>query len=308
MTAEPTYNKHLASLAAIFVLGDAAIVLPTANSGKYPLLGFIIGATTAASAYFIGLLLTRIIGKKYTSVLVCFVAAYAFYNAGLSFIRYTDFADTLLLPETPKLLIAAVFIIAVIYLATRRQEVILKLSLISAVIAIIAIIVFFLLSAKDFKAENIVVRDFPDFNELINSTKPYFINIALPALLIPVYSTLFVGKKRVCATFSGLVTGLALNFLCLLESLLLFGTPMAEKLSFPLAAAVSTVTVGQLFTRMDGIVYCLFFMLALIKTSVCMKLAFVALSRGRPMCRSVNFAKTSGGHRDPPLRNVNLIP
>lgn len=280
MTAEPTYNKHIASLAAIFILGDAVIVLPTSDSGDYPLLGFIAGAIAAVLLYFASLLITNRLIEK--SPLLIFAAAYAFYNAGISFIRYTDFADKILLPETSKFLIAAVFIIAAVYLAARRQEVILKLSLISVVIAVIAILLFFLLSLKDFKAENITLQNLPNFNGIIKSIKPYFINIALPALLIPVYSRLFADEKRVYATFSGLVTGLLLTSLCLLESLLLFGAPFAEKLYFPLAAAVSTVTVGSLFTRMDGIVYCLFFVTALIKTAVCMKLAFVALSRGQP--------------------------
>ena len=277
MTAKPTYNKHLASLAAIFILGDAVIVLPTSNSGDYPLLGFFIGTLAAVLLYFVSLAVTNLfIGK---SILLILAGVYAFYNAGKVFIRYPDFADKILLPKTPEFLIAAVFIIAAVYLATRRQDVILKLSLISAVIAVMAILLFFMLSFKDFKAENIAVQSFPDFGGIIKSTKPFFLNISLPALLIPVYSRLFTEEKRICAPFAGLLSGLTLEAVCLLESLLLFGAPLAERIEFPLAAAVSTVTVGQLFTRMDGIVYCLFFVLSLIKTAVCMKLAVIALRK-----------------------------
>lgn len=280
MTAKPTYNKHLASLWAIFILGDAVIVLPTSNSGDYSLLGFFIGALAAILLYFVSLPVTnRFIGK---SLLLVSAGVYAFYNAGKAFIRYTNFVDKILLTEASRFLIAALFIIAAVYLATRRQEVILKLSLISVVIAVITILLFFMLSFKDFKAENITLQNSPNFSGIIKSAKPYFINISLPALLIPVYSRLFVEGKRICAPFAGLTAGLALELIGLLETLLLFGAPLAKKLSFPLASAVSTVTVGQLFTRMDGIVYCLFFILALIKTAVCMKLAFVALSRGKP--------------------------
>lgn len=275
MTAEPTYNKHLANLAAIFILGDAVIILPSSDSGNYPLSGFFIGVLAAILLYLISFSITnRFIGK---SLLLILAAAYAFYNAAVTFIRYTDFVDKILLPETPEFLIAAVFILSAVYLATRRQEVILKLALIAVFAAVAAVCLFFLLSAKDFKAENIFNYGFPNFSQLLKSSKPYFINVALPALLIPAYSALFTGKSRVGAPFFGLITGLTLTLLCLLESLLLFGAPLAERLSFPLAAAVSTVTVGSLFTRMDGIVYCLFFLPALIKTAVCMKLAFVAL-------------------------------
>lgn len=286
MTAEPTYNKHLASLTAIFILGDAVIILPSSDSGNYPLFGFFAAAIAAALLYFAAFpLANRLIRKPckspvlklFSLLLLTLAAVYALYSAGITFIRYTDFVDKILLPETPKFLIAAVFILSAVYLATRRQEVILKLTLIAVFAAVIAVLFFFMLSSKDFKAENIFNYGFPNFSQLLKSSKPYFINVALPALLIPAYSTLFTGKSRAGAPFLGLITGLALTLLCLLESLLLFGTPLAERLSFPLAAAVSTVTVGSLFTRMDGIVYCLFFLPALIKTAVCMKLAFFAL-------------------------------
>ena len=279
MTAEPTYNKHLASLAAIFILGDAVIILPSSDSGNYPLLGFFIGALAAILLYFVSFSITnRFIGK---SLLMILAAAYAFYNAAVTFIRYTDFVNKILLPKTSKFLIAAVFILSAVYLAARRHKVILKLALISVFAAMIAIVVFFLLTLKDFKAENIAFYGFPSLRGLTNSAKPYFLNIALPAILIPVYSPIFTDKSRAVAPFWGLITGLMLTLLCLLESLLLFGTPLAEKLPFPLAAAVSTVTVGSLFTRMDGIVYCLFFVTALVKTAVCIKLAFFALTKAK---------------------------
>ena len=290
MTAEPTYNKHLASLAAIFILGDAVIVLPSSDSGDYPLLGFFAAAVAAALLYFAALpLARRLIGKPckspflrlFSFALLIAAAGYALYNAGITFIRYTDFVDRLLLPETPRFLIAAVFIVSAVYLATRRQEVILKLALIAVFAAAAAVLFFFLLSSADFKAENIAVYALPSLSGLTNSAKPYFINVALPALLIPAYSALFTGKSRAAAPFFGLITGLALTLLCLLESLLLFGAPLAERLDFPLAAAVSTVTVGPLFSRLDGVGYCLFFVPALIKTAVCMKLAFFAIRRAR---------------------------
>lgn len=287
MTAEPTYNKHLAGLTAFFILGDAIISLPCALSGSTSLFGFLMAAIAAVVLYFaaVPLVNSLIIGKgraRFISALLLFAAAaYALYNASAAFINYIDFVDRVLLPDTPRFFIAAVFIIAAAFLVSRRQEVILKLSLIFIVVAAVAVLVFFLLSAKDYNTENIALKKLPDLKELFSGAKPYLINISLPALLIPVYSALFTGEKRVRAPFFGLLTGLGVMALCLLESLLLFGAPLAKRLPFPLAAAVSTVTVGQLFSRMDGIVYCLFFAAALIKTAVCMKLAFVALSKAK---------------------------
>lgn len=285
MTAEPTYNKHLAGLTAFFILGDAIISLPVVESGGASLLGFLAAAFAAAFLYFAAVPLASrlLLGKGRARLLfvplLLAAAVYAFYNAGLSLIKYTDFVNRVLLPETPRFFIAVLFILIAAYLASRRQEVILKLSLIFIVAAAVTVVLFFLLSVKDYNAENIAIKKLPDLRELFSGAKPYLLRISLPALLIPVYSALFTGEKRVSAPFFGLLTGLSVIALCLLESLLLFGAPLAKRLPFPLAAAVSTVTVGQLFSRMDGIVYCLFFAAALIKTAVCMKLAYFVLSK-----------------------------
>ncbi|MGN0451272.1 MAG: GerAB/ArcD/ProY family transporter [Acutalibacteraceae bacterium] len=293
MTAEPTYNKHLAGLTAFFILGDAIISLPVAESGGASLLGFLVAALAAVALYFAALPLANrpFVGKGRGRLLLAplllAAAVYAFYNAGAAFISYTDFVNRVLLPETPRFLIAALFILIAAYLSSRRQEVILKLSLIFIAAAAVTALLFFLLSVKDYNVENIAIEKLPDLRELFSGAKPYLLRVSLPALLIPVYTALFTGEKRVSAPFFGLLTGLSIIALCLIESLLLFGAPFAKRLPFPLASAVSTVTVGQLFSRMDGIVYCLFFAAALIKTAVCMKLAYFALSKAKN-CR-INF-------------------
>ena len=285
MTAKPTYNKHLVSLTAFFILGDAIIALPCAYTGGVSLFGFLFAALAAAILYFAAVPLANcfIIGKGtariFSAPWLLLATAYAFYNAGAAFINYTDFVNRVLLPETPRFFIAAAFILAAVFLASRRQEVILKLSLIFLAAAAVTVLLFFLLSAKDYNAENIAINSLPNLKVLFTVARPYLFKLSLPALLIPVYSALFTGESRIRAPFLGLLTGLAIIALCLLESLLLFGAPLAKRLEFPLAAAVSTVTVGQLFSRMDGIVYCLFFAAALIKTAVCMKLAYFALIR-----------------------------
>ena len=61
MTAEPTYNKHLVGLTAFFILGDAIISLPVAESGGASLLGFLVAALAAVAIYF-----SAVTGNNYT--------------------------------------------------------------------------------------------------------------------------------------------------------------------------------------------------------------------------------------------------
>lgn len=289
MRAEPTYNKHSASLAAIFILGDSIMVLPYATSGRYAVLGFAIAAASAFILYFAALPIARyflikpengnIFRKAVSAVLLALIAVYALSGAGQTFIRFISYAEKIVLPNNGKFFIAAIFILLTAALATRRHEVILKLSLIFLVFSIITVLLFFLLSAKDFKIENISFYAFPTFKELFKETLPFFSGVALPAVLIPSFEGLFYGRTRKTAGFAGLCIGLLLITLCLLDSLLLFGSELAARLDFPLAAAVSTVTVGSLFTRMDGVIYCLYFATALIKTAVCIKLCYFSVKK-----------------------------
>ena len=287
MTAEPTYNKHSASLAAIFILGDSVIVLPYASSGKYALFGFALSAATAFVLYFAALPIARrffinpqngnIFCKTVSAVLLYAGAAYALAGAGQTFIRFINYVDKIVMPNSGRFFIALIFVLITAALATRRHEVILKLSLIFLVFGTVTVLLFFLLSAKDFNIENISFYAFPSLKELFKETLPYFFGVSLPALLIPVFEALFYGRTRKAAGFAGLGIGLSLITLCLLDCLLLFGQELSARLDFPLSAAVSTVTVGPLFTRMDGVIYCLFFATALIKTAVCIKISYFSL-------------------------------
>ncbi len=287
MTAKPSYGKHLACLAAVFILGDSIMVLPPPESGRYTFWGFLAAVAAAFLLFLAALPLSNALvlksGKNIflralSALFLTAAALYAFYNAGLVLKRYMNFVDKVLLPDTHKFFIAFIFLLITAFLATRRQEVILKFSLIFVIISVITVLLFFLLSVKDFRQENIAVYRLPSLSELLHEAKPYFFAVSLPAALIPVYEALFTGKTRLGAPFSGLTTGLLLVSLCIVDCLLLFGAPFSARLDFPLASAVSTITVGPLFTRMDGVVYCLFFGSALIKTAVCMKLSFFALS------------------------------
>ena len=64
---------------------------------------------------------------------------------------------------------------------------------------------------------------------------------------------------------------------------------MSARLPFPLAGAVSTVTVGPLFTRMDWIVYGVFFISAVIKAAFCSRLCFGLIKELSPRKRTGSF-------------------
>lgn len=280
-------GKHLLSLAALTVLGDAVLILPGKGSGKYLFLG---AATAIALTFFLygaGVFLLdfllkrkdRIYAKVIFAIFAFPTAAYAFFCGVLCCRRFVRFASAILLPHTHMIWIFLIFAAVVVTLVFKPDEVLLKFSLPAFAVCGVGIALLLFLSAKDFKVSNIAIYALPDAGTLMRETVPFFKSITAPALLIPVYHAVY--EKRIVpgACFSGLAAGSLLLIACFADCLLLFGVALSARFDYPLYSAVSTVTVGPLFTRMDGVIYGLFFLTALVKTVLCFRLSIGLLRR-----------------------------
>ena len=281
MTDSTDYSRHYIALSALFTLGGIGLGMPSRNCGGFTFLGFTAAAACAAvicaaSAFAMHLFRGKKINPRLFKALLAVLSLAAFYEGTETLIDFINLAGKILLPETHRFFIVLPFTAAAVYLSSRGEGVMFKFSVICFVFTVISVAIFFALSAKDFNTDLLKADGMPGKPELIAETKPWFFRLALPAALIPLIPSVFGvnARKRTAVYGSGL--GLAAAALCLAEVLLLFGTGFAARLDFPLCAAVSTVTVGPLFTRMDGFVYCLYFAVSLIKTAVCAKLCFNA--------------------------------
>ena len=285
-------NKHDFSLAVLTVLGDAVLILPGKGSGKYLFIGAVTAIGCAFLLYAILLFFLRFFLKRrerlYTKIVLAIsafpIAAYAFYCGTLCWRRFVRFATEILLPYTNKVWIFLIFAAVVFALAVKGNEVLLKFSFLSLAICGFVIVLMLVLSIKDFKVGNIAIYTFPDAKALTRESVPFLKSITAPAMLIPMYQA--VCEKRVSrrACFGGLAAGSILLIACFADCLLLFGVALSARFDYPLYSAVSTVTVGPLFTRLDGVVYALFFLTALIKTVFCFRLAvalFLSLRTGK---------------------------
>lgn len=283
MYATPDYRLHTACFVALFTVGNSVITFP--RSGGATATGFAAAVLAALGAYFLSLAVCRIAASREASLkkairvpLLFSVAAISAYCALDCFIDFCGFADALLLPESPDFAIAALFVFTLVLLSGKPNGVLMKLALIFAASFVVAVPILVLITVKDFSVVGLHTGGIEDIkNGIFTSAR----SVALPALLIPPY--ILIENKNAPETSGtcGLLCGLATTALCVLDSLFLFGTSLAEKLAFPFATAVSTVTVGTLFTRMDVPVYCLFFISAVMKSVFCIRLCAALLKKMR---------------------------
>lgn len=283
MYATPDYRIQTACFVALFTVGNAVITFP--KVGTATATGFAAAVLAAVGAYFLSFAACHIaVGrgvkpKKAIKVPLLFsAAAISAYCALDCFIDFCGFANALLLPESPNFAIAVLFIFAVAVLSLKPNGVLMKLALIFAVSFVVAVPILILLTVKDFSLAGLNTGGTEDIkNGMLASAR----SVVMPALLIPPYILIENKNAPEASGTYGLLCGLTIMALCVLDSLFLFGTGLSEKLAFPFATAVSTVTVGTLFTRMDGPVYCLFFMSALIKSVLCIRLCAALLKKMR---------------------------
>lgn len=281
MNKTSPFTKSSVSVSALFILGNAVIVLPSKSADRYTFLEFLAVSVLCLIFSLILLPLSRKITNENSNIILklmvliplcigsVFIAADTFYDFG-------KFISNAVLVGIPTPIIFITFLLVVLYFGFKRQENILKFSLIILFFSVIAIIFFLFATLKNFEYRNIYIFKLPNYKDFFKGTLPYLYKILLPSLLLPFYSV-FVFKDKKSGTFLGTALGLFLLSFCILTSVLTFSVNFASKLAYPYFSAVSTVSIGRIFTRMDGFSYILYFGSSIIKINVCIFSAFKSL-------------------------------
>ncbi len=288
MNKKTSFFKHNIAFWALFLMGNGVIVLPFKNADGYTVLAFIlalfaafilcIGARFVVNSIFVKKAESGI--KKFLRLALSFAASvFAAFVLADTVKDFLYFSQKILLPHSSKLVAIAIFLLAVIFFSFKRLENILKFCLISCVFVLILELVFFIASVDNFKLQNIIIKQLPNLTHLWQQAIPYIKKFSLPALLLPLYEALAFKQTSKKALFSGLWAGGALLGLTLLNSVLIFSGELAGLFEFAYASAVSTVSIGRLFSRMDGFSYFIYFAASLVKSVGCVFIIMVMVSR-----------------------------
>lgn len=280
MKKESVFSTHSAAITALYILGNAIIYLPVKNSDAYTFFGYIAVAVFSvlisfavipvANAVFGCNILQKTKNSKKMLFLIFFFASavYAAFCAADAFKDFLRFVSEIILPDSSYSFIIIIFLLTAVFFATRRQEDILKFAVLGFFMCFLLIVFFFFGAAHNYNPRNIFIFTLPDVKNFVFQAKPYFKNLLSAVLLMPVYHSLVFKRAKKSALISGAATGYILLGFCILSPLLLFGTDLSGRLDYPFASAVSTVTVGRIFTRMDGFSYIIYFVTSIIKITV----------------------------------------
>ena len=289
------YSKHLICLCSLFLLGDTLIDLPLSGADDKTIFSYFVSVVItflllAVSAYFFEFLLNlKSNGFWYrffaviTSFLVLAVGAE-------SFARFTVFARKVMIPQVNELLVAALLLLTAYLIIKSKEKTLFKYSLLSFLMVTAVIVMFFIASYNEFEFENAVIYYLPDIKKIYSETVPYLIRISLPSCILPVFCRVSFNKGYDKQVFLGTAFGYILATLVILNSILIFGAELSGDIKYPYSAAISTVSVGYLFARMDGFSYFLGFSCTLIRISVCVitvKKLMTRVAVGKSLDKSV---------------------
>lgn len=258
------YAPHIFSLCALSVLGNALISMPFyKNAGFFSLL------ISAIISLLLIILISAILKYEKNNKFIAFgvkfiVCATAIYGAAVTFFDYVRFLKSVQMPQTNVILLAVVLFGIVAFLLLCSFSAIFKYCLFVSVIAAVLIIICFVGGIRSFDF-SMLKSDFLKFNFSLKDFLWCFSSLAV----IPFFISLKLKSTPTKPMFLGTMAGFLILLLCLAQiNLTLGATP---DISYPYQKAVSVISTGSLFSRLDGFVYFLFFITAIVKIAICAK-------------------------------------
>lgn len=258
-------------VSSITVLGDLLLSLKFSGNLLSDVLGFALVFLAAVLMLFAIKYVVSIWGnlkfkgKEILRLTVLFLSVLILITTALftayNFSRYAS--QVMLSVKDIFLPFVSVFAIA-LFLAFGGKKVLLKISVLTFPL-VLGVIVFMFAFSVQFMNIKYLLPHKPINMSLISSFVPLMLN-----LLASVLPIVFLGKNQ---KGKSLAAAYLLSFLVfslsVINVLALFGSELAATLDFPYSVSVSTASMGEIFSRLDGFFYAVAFFTALIRIAVC---------------------------------------
>ena len=217
-------------------------------------------------------------GKLLYAFFSVFAAIAAFFIAAGSAREFSSFAADVMLIRIPFWGIASIFLGFCAYLAGKGAEVIQKFSFVAFLIIAVTVPMLFLLSSPNF--EMLDVFSLFDLKKIsAGGVLSALGGVFAPAIIAIIYFSLHKNTKmRPRSALLSVLISAAILLICFLNVTLLLGEGFGKTREYPYSEAVSAVSAGKLFARMEGFVYMIYYAAAAVKTAVSLSLVCIVIS------------------------------
>lgn len=198
---------------------------------------------------------------------------------------FSTLASNVLLLRAPSVLVLILFLLFCGYLASKGGEVIKKFAFISMLVLGSGAILLLLLSLPQLSPGNAAPTDELRFD--LSAVISRLLKVFIPVCVAVVFLACERRQDEKLAIYprcavAGILIGSAVLSICRLNVLLLFGKDFAQTEALPYAAAVSTISAGKLFLRMEGLSYLMYFLSTAVRATVSIGTVAAILSKLLP--------------------------
>ncbi len=271
-------SKNFVFLLAAVIVGESVVSYPFSGNIGNDLLGGILGIVFAALsvvALKYGRKKLTVSDPRLKAFLLLAVAAFSALSFSICLFKFSEYAGRVMLNTSSLVLPAISFIILIAFTVKKGIRVIFKLGSVLFFLSAVFILLTFALSLPYIEMKYLSFYKTPTIGGFFYSFVSTFTTALIAALPM-----LFLSKEqKTKVVLWGFVLGGGAVLVCLINTLGVFGAEFANTLSFPYSSAVSTASVGKIFSRMDPFLYCTCFFTCLMKCSVCLYAIISALKK-----------------------------
>lgn len=257
-------NIPLISVTAVFLIGNAVINLPFSEYPQGVIIGFFL--SVILGYLYISLLTKRLSKAKFSKADKVFFALYCLLCATVTVRNFITFSDRVLLPEISSVYPSILFVLLLWFICRQERKIILKISVVSAVIIVISNALLFLFSIENIQISSFSVLSLTDIKGILYEAASFlclsFLQSVILINFLESYSFTSSVKK-------GYIIAVAVLLVCFIQCIGVFGVGLTGKLINPYADSVSIISLRGKSTRLEGFSYFLYFSASLIKSAVC---------------------------------------
>lgn len=270
---------HKIALAALFTVGNTLIRYPWRQGGQQAVALLLASAAVAVATVLLLYPLFRKIWRSPmgrrpcrsygVAVLSVLLGAYALLCAWRSCWDYVGFSTRLVLPQGSRILLAAVFLVCVGWLASLSARGMDCFSLPAFLGVALCVLLLFAVGMGHFRWADGAADLLQWESSVLTLLPDMWRESVLPLAVLALYFALTVPSGGERALAVGIGIGCALPLFCVAQGILTFGASYAAELEYPYSYAVRILSVGQYFFRLEGFSYVVDYLSCLTRCAVC---------------------------------------
>mgnify|MGYP004699749449 FL=1 len=274
---------HKIALAALFTVGNTLLRFPWRGGGSETLWLFllsVLGALIPAVVcypllrrLFRAPLADRPAKRVLAAAVALLLGMYAVFTAFDCMRDYLSFSFETILPGGGKPVLLLLFLGCAVWLSSvgdRGTDIFALLAFAAVALCTVGL---FPAGAPGYRPENIALKLPDGWQALLRPLLLLWRETLLPLVLLSAYFALVLPRRGERALVAGTAAGCGLLLICVLQTLLTFGSSLAARYPYPYAYAVRMISVGPYFFRLEGFSYLPDYLACLTRSAVCLAVA-----------------------------------